>query len=39
MLAVALVILVSCRDDDWAPYPDWNDNVGAATKVAINAAR
>jgi hypothetical protein len=39
MMAVALSILVSCRDDDWAPYPDWNDNVGAATKIVVNPAR
>lgn len=39
MMAVALTILASCRDDDWAPYPDWNDHVGAATKIAVNPAR
>jgi len=39
MMAVTLSILVSCRDDDWAPYPDWNDNVGAATKIVVNPAR
>lgn len=39
MMAVALSILVACRDDDWAPYPDWNDNVGAATKLVVNPAR
>jgi hypothetical protein len=39
ILSVALVILVSCRDDDWAPYPDWNENVGAATKIVVNPAR
>jgi hypothetical protein len=39
MMAMSLVILVSCRDDDWAPYPDWNDNIGAATKIVVNPAR
>jgi hypothetical protein len=39
MIAAAFAILVSCRDDDWAPYPDWNDHVGAATKLVINPAR
>ena len=39
MMAVAVSILVSCRDDDWAPYPDWNNNVGAATKIVVNPAR
>lgn len=33
------MILASCRKDDWAPYPDWNENVGAATKITVNAAR
>jgi hypothetical protein len=39
MVGVALTFLVSCRDDDWAPYPDWNQNVGAATKIVVNPAR
>lgn len=39
MIGVSLTILVSCRDEDWAPYPDWNDNMGAATKIAVNPAR
>lgn len=34
-----LVIVLACQDDDWAPYPDWNENVGAATKIAVNANR
>jgi len=34
-----LVVTISCRDDDWAPYPDWNENVGAATKITVNASR
>ncbi len=36
---VLLVVTMSCRDDDWAPYPDWNENVGAATKITVNASR
>jgi hypothetical protein len=28
---LVLSIALSCRDDDWAPYPDMNENVGAAT--------
>jgi hypothetical protein len=35
----AVLLLASCRDDDWSPYPDWNDNVGAATKIQVNASR
>lgn len=34
-----VVTLLACQKDDWAPYPDWNDNVGAATKLTINTAR
>ena len=36
---VLLSALMACRDDNWAPYPDWNDHVGAATKITVNAAR
>jgi hypothetical protein len=38
MIGVSLTILVSCRDDDWAPYPDWNQHIGAATKIVVNPA-
>lgn len=39
IVLVAMVVLMSCRDENWAPYPDWNDNVGAATKIQVNASR
>ena len=39
MTGVAVTFLVSCRDDDWAPYPDWNNHIAAATKIVVNPAR
>lgn len=36
---IFIAILVSCHDESKDPAPDMNDNVGAATKIAVNAAR
>lgn len=36
---VFVLFLVSCRDESLSPIPDMNDNIGAATKIAINANR
>jgi hypothetical protein len=39
-MTVALMItMLACQKDDWAPYPDWNDHVGAATKITVNPNR
>lgn len=35
----SIIIMISCQNDDSLPSPDWNKNVGAATKIAVNAAR
>lgn len=36
---VFVLFLVSCRDESLNPIPDMNDNIGAATKVTVNANR
>lgn len=37
LVIISMGILFSCRDDDWSPAPDWNDNVGAATKIILSS--
>jgi len=39
LMATMLVALNSCRDEDWNPAPDVNDNIGAVTKLQINPDR
>lgn len=34
-----LVLLNACRDEDWNPAPDINDNIGAVTLIQVNAEK
>lgn len=38
-MAALIVVLNSCRDEDWNPAPDINDNIGAITKLQVNPER
>src|SRR5687768_6631671 len=37
-LMIVITLLMACQEEDWNPGPDWNKNVGASTKIVINAA-
>src|SRR5687768_4075978 len=35
---LVITLLMACQDEEWNPGSDWNQNVGAATKIVISAA-
>ena len=38
-VAIIIPLLYSCATDDIGQVPDWNDNIGAVTNVAVNPDR